>query len=372
MEKIYGVNLGNWLVLEKWMDPGLFEGTDAEDETDLCNMLPRQTLLNRLQKHRDSYITRKDFEWIKERGINTLRIPVPHFIFGDDPVFCSPYVGCIEYLDRAFDWAEGVGLKILIDLHTAPDSQNGFDNGGICGVCKFAQKSENVERVIKVLGMLAQRYAASPALWGIEILNEPVSGDLWPYIQARYPARDPERAQGSTYVSLNFLYDFYTRAYQELRHWLKEDKVIMFHDGFRLTAWKEFMQTEAFQNVWLDTHIYVGMLPVAGERTDAMIVAEILDQHRSQIKEMARYFPVVVGEWCLSHNRSDLERLSPWQKQLSYRLIADAQLSAWDSVAGFFFWSYKLISEPEGWDFRRAVNKGWLPDHFGAQAADNH
>ena len=30
---IKGVNLGNWLVLEKWMSPELFAGTDAEDET---------------------------------------------------------------------------------------------------------------------------------------------------------------------------------------------------------------------------------------------------------------------------------------------------------------------------------------------------
>ena len=33
MEKIRGTNLGNWLVLEKWMSPQLFEGCDAEDET---------------------------------------------------------------------------------------------------------------------------------------------------------------------------------------------------------------------------------------------------------------------------------------------------------------------------------------------------
>ena len=32
MDKIKGVNLGNWLVLEKWMSPGLFDGTDAMDE----------------------------------------------------------------------------------------------------------------------------------------------------------------------------------------------------------------------------------------------------------------------------------------------------------------------------------------------------
>ena len=36
---VKGVNLGNWLVLEKWMSPDLFEGTTAEDETDLCHQL---------------------------------------------------------------------------------------------------------------------------------------------------------------------------------------------------------------------------------------------------------------------------------------------------------------------------------------------
>ena len=36
---IKGVNLGNWLVLEKWMSPDLFAGTEAEDETQLCSDL---------------------------------------------------------------------------------------------------------------------------------------------------------------------------------------------------------------------------------------------------------------------------------------------------------------------------------------------
>ena len=39
---IKGVNLGNWLVLEKWMSPGLFAGTEAEDETQpSCDLAKR-------------------------------------------------------------------------------------------------------------------------------------------------------------------------------------------------------------------------------------------------------------------------------------------------------------------------------------------
>ena len=58
---IKGVNLGNWLVLEKWMSPKLFDGTDAEDEFHLCADLDRATRRERLKVHRDSYVTERDF-----------------------------------------------------------------------------------------------------------------------------------------------------------------------------------------------------------------------------------------------------------------------------------------------------------------------
>ena len=37
MDKIIGTNLGNWLVLEKWMSPFIFDGTDAEETDDDAN-----------------------------------------------------------------------------------------------------------------------------------------------------------------------------------------------------------------------------------------------------------------------------------------------------------------------------------------------
>ncbi len=38
-KKLRGVNLGGWLVLEKWMTPSLFAGLKAEDETSYCREL---------------------------------------------------------------------------------------------------------------------------------------------------------------------------------------------------------------------------------------------------------------------------------------------------------------------------------------------
>ena len=148
MDKIRGTNLGNWLVLEKWMSPDLFEGTGAEDEIWLGRKLPREQLEEKLRHHRDTYVTEEDFAAIAAHGINLVRIPVPYFTFGDRP----PYPGCVEYLDKAFDWAEKAGLCILIDLHTCPGSQNGYDNGGLTGVCKWCKNPGEVYDVILGLG----------------------------------------------------------------------------------------------------------------------------------------------------------------------------------------------------------------------------
>ena len=165
--KIKGVNLGNWLVLEKWMNPALFEGTTAEDEYYLPRQLSPEVYEARIKIHRSEYITERDFVTIKRMGLESVRIPVPYFIFGDR----EPFIGCIEELDKAFNWAEKYGLTILIDLHTVPMSQNGFDNGGISGVCKWAQDPDEVEFALSVLERLAQRYGTSR--------SQKICGKLW-------------------------------------------------------------------------------------------------------------------------------------------------------------------------------------------------
>ena len=200
MKKIKGVNLGNWLVLEKWMLPELFEGTGAEDEVWLNRKMNPAELKEKMKEHRDTFIMEQDFAFIKEQGIWLLRIPVPYFIFGDRP----PFNGCVEYLDKAFDWAEKYGLQILIDLHTVPGSQNGYDNGGLTGVCKWCKNPEEVEFALTVLERLAKRYGQREGLYGIEVLNEPISFLVYATAPSTGKAVDKEEAKGSGYVPLPF------------------------------------------------------------------------------------------------------------------------------------------------------------------------
>ena len=90
--KVKGVNLGNWLVLEKWMSPSLFDGTTAEDEYYLPTQLSKEVYEARIKIHRSEYITERDFTRIKSMGMDAVRILVLYFIFGDRESF----IGCIE------------------------------------------------------------------------------------------------------------------------------------------------------------------------------------------------------------------------------------------------------------------------------------
>lgn len=388
MEKIKGVNLGNWLVLEKWMSPALFDGTTAEDEYYLPTQLSKDAYDARIKVHRSEYISERDFATIARIGLNTVRIPIPYFIFGDRP----PFLGCIEELDKAFSWAEKYGLKILIDLHTVPMSQNGFDNGGISGVCKWAQLPEEVDFVVTLLGKLAERYGKREGLWGIQPVNEPITEEVWEVmgVQERYPPVDKKLAEGSAPISLAFLRGFYDRAYDAIMPHLGEGKYVVFHDGFQLKVWKDFLTQEKFKgNVVLDTHQYLMMAELFGcPQTMDGYTEYIREHYAKDIAEVQEYVPVVCGEWCIFNSLAvgadtkggqsslngmdfgDAKIISDEEKKTIYTKISEEHLAAWEKGSGYFYWTYKMLLDTvnevnwrgwDCWDLAKSVDQGWFP-----------
>ncbi|MCX7945998.1 MAG: glycoside hydrolase family 5 protein [Hydrogenophilus sp.] len=366
MATIRGVNLGSWLVLEKWMVPSLFEGLAATDETSWCVMLGRAEATRRLREHWRRWIGREDFAWLAERGINAVRLPVGHWVMGPPypyhPRYGTeefPFVeGGIEVVDQALRWAEEFGLQVLLDLHAAPGCQNGFDNGGMLDVCEWHTRKEYIDFSVELLGRLAERYRSEQALWGIEVLNEP----RWD-------------------VPTAVLKDYYERAYHAIRAHLGKERVVMFHDGFR--DWREyvgFMQPPAFEGVWFDVHRYQCF---TREDLDSDIFEHLrktvvdlraeADAIRSELQ-----LPTVCGEWSLGLDlkvvslwaegpfNHPLELLDGFQQEAALRGFAAAQLLAFERYDGWFFWNYKTETTP-AWCFREAVARGWLPASFDAR-----
>ncbi|MGX8698616.1 MAG: glycoside hydrolase family 5 protein [bacterium] len=372
MEPIRGTNLGNWLVLEKWMKPDLFAPTQTEDETWLARKMEPEAFAALIRQHRETYVTEEDFRFIAEIGLTTVRLPVPYFTFGDRP----PFVECVTWIDRAFDWAEQYGLKLLLDLHTVPYSQNGYDNGGLTGVCHWYKHPEEVKFALSVLERLAKRYGQRPGLYGIEVLNEPISWLVYITAPSTGKAVDPEEARGSGYVPLRFLRGFYTEAYATLRPLLPPEKVIVFHDGFRCTSWNRFFRRAGFQNVALDTHIYIfameRFMPIAKPWAYRIYLRLCL----GQMRKAQRDIPVLVGEWCIANRyaekmgKSILDKGAfEASKRARYNEIAKMELETWKETAGWFYWNYQLLRDretptdvpwKESWDLVRCLKYGWL------------
>ena len=96
--KIRGANLGNWLVLEKWMGSSPLSSAWAEDDRGLIDELPVDELAAALEHHRATYITEMDFVWLAQSGIDLVRIPVPYYLFGTEH-----HAACVEHLDHALE-----------------------------------------------------------------------------------------------------------------------------------------------------------------------------------------------------------------------------------------------------------------------------
>lgn len=362
-KKLRGVNLGGWLVLEKWMTPSVFEGLAAVDETTYCVELGADAE-QVLKKHWDTFITYEDFVWLANVGINAVRIPLGHWIFGPDyPYHASygqyshPFVqGGIAVLDRALDWAEELGLHVVLDLHAAPVCQNGFDNGGIKDVCEWHTKPEYIEHSLGVLERLAERYHSRPALHAIEVLNEP-HGD----------------------IDTDLLKKYTTDAYHRIRKYCRpEDVAVVYHDGFRsFREYTGFLTEPEYSNAILDLHRYQCFIP---EDIDTDIYGHMqkacIDWKNEADEIINNLGWTYVGEWSLGLDlrivslwadgpfNHALQEMDDFQMDVAYRGYAAAQLVTFEKYLGWFFWSYKTETA-EAWSFRDCVDRGWLPSKFG-------
>jgi glucan 1,3-beta-glucosidase len=326
-DQIRGINLGGWLVLERWITPSLFRDSSAEDEFTFLG--ENQKNQKRLKKHYQKYIKESDFKWIKNHGFNAIRIPVGHWIFGDYP----PFIGGIETLDRCFHLAKKYQLGVVISFHGAPGSQNGWDHSGKKGVVSWHTNPENIEKTLEVLYRLVKRYKKSKNFLGISLLNEP-NENIPPVI----------------------LEDFYRRSYQQIRD--QSDVALMIHDQFFFFEhWQDFILKENLQNVILETHLY----QCFGEYDNQLDLQGHLQKTLTEWKTLIEQakVKVLVGEWSLDLGFRTLSELKEDEKDLAFGLYGRAQLLAFNNAWGNFFWTYKTENRPD-WSIKNGIKRGWL------------
>jgi len=264
MKTQFGVNLGGWLVLEKWMTPSVFKGSKAQDE---YSLMVEPDAVARLKKHRDTFITEEDWQWLAKTGVKFVRLPIGYWALHDD----GPFKNAAQYVDWAFAMAEKYDIQILLDLHALKGSQNGTVHSGKIGKVEWWRyRYESLETVRE----LAQRYKNSPALWGIEIINEP-------------------RFFGNYFKLLWY----YRKAYAILRAELKPGTRTVFHDAFVPPLFTGALWPRTNYPVVMDSHYYLILGGLLSKLSPARYDAIRGMIYRCLIFLSSLAQPVIVGEW---------------------------------------------------------------------------
>ena len=332
---VHGVNLSGWLVLEPWITPSLFAATGTFDEPSLANAMDSARYAGMLAKHRDTFVTETDFARMAARGFDAVRLQVPWFVFGEDGPMPGPSAGCLDYVDRAFDWAEAAGVDVLLDIAAAPGADP-------TSPASFFGDTESFRKaMLDVLGGLCSRYAERSNFMGIEPVDE---------VQGR-SRRGVFLVEG---VPPHLLRNYYRDAYEVVRAAAGPNVVFVVHDAHIPSAWRAFMAPRHYVNVWLDCHVYhySEAMNASGPTGVRRLVAQTADY---LAKARKSGLPLMVGEWSAALPIADAG-MTPEGRIALERVYTAGQLSAFSGSAGWFFQTWKTEGRLSSWDARVALS----------------
>jgi glucan 1,3-beta-glucosidase len=376
-----GVNLGGWLSLEPFITPSLFDGDPAiVDEWSLVTKLNKSAVAT-LEQHYATFITEDDFRAIAEAGLDHVRIPFSYWAvktYDDDP-----YVMGVSwrYLLRGIEWARRYGLRVKLDLHAAPGSQNGWNHSGKQGIIDWiigANGPRNADRTLDIHAQLSKffaqdRYKNVIAFYGIINESSPVI---------------PQDALISwTEQVIKLVQDNGVTATQ------------CFSESFRgLSSWYGKLSGHG-DKLAIDVHEYTIFDTYNIGLKHADRIAYACKTWTDQISGgLTGFGPTMVGEWsqagtdCAKYLNNvgngarwngtygegegalcptrdsqcncDLANADPSTFTAEYKIFlktwALAQMFAFEKSWGWFYWTWKTESAPL-WSYQAGIKAGLLP-----------
>ncbi|KAI0779222.1 glycoside hydrolase [Irpex lacteus] len=359
-----GVNLGSWFVLERWISEAPFRSAVGPAQSDLD--VPRGPDAQQiLEQHWDTWITERDWTWIADKGLNSVRIPVGYYhICGADSSVLEGtdfaglehvFRGAWQRITNALHTANRFGIGVLIDLHAAPGKQNRDSHSGATGEPRFFNKA-NMAHTIRALTLLTSHLTAFcqsfdpplPNLLGIELLNEPQqdpSLEQW-YKEAIHSIRaiDPTIP---IYIGDSWMTDHYAGYISSNAS--TAPFTVLDHHLYRCFT-HEDISTPASQHAKGLTD------PNAGTPQMLSRVAQKLE---------AAGGALIIGEWSGALNPGSLHNVG--DEVSARREYVQAQLALFERhCAGCFFWTYKKEQQGDkGWSLRDAARADIFPYRVG-------
>ncbi|KAJ7491869.1 glycoside hydrolase superfamily [Mycena galericulata] len=319
--------------------PALFEPyPSAADEWDLTTLMRADgTLQAKLEAHYDTFITEEDIAQIAGAGLNWVRVPIPFW--------------AIRYIVRLFGWARKYGIRVNLDLHTIPGSQNGFNHSGKLGQVNFLNGImgiANAQRALDYIRIIA------------EFISQPEYRDVVQMFGIM------NEALMST-IGQEQLFSFYLEAYNMIRTitglGAGNGPYIGIHDGFEgLSSWVGFLP--GADRVILDTHPYFAF----NNQPDSSPIAT-----GTEPASAGGIWPKQACKtWAQSLNTSYGGGCSLWMDSSTWNATVKAgvmefALASMDAMQDWFFWTWKIGNATDGvvrsplWSYQLGLEGGWMP-----------
>ena len=173
---IKGINLGNWLNPEGYMF--LFKDVSSYRLIDQAfrEMVGSDFTDQFWKAFKNNYITREDIAYIKQTGMNSIRLPFHYKSFTDED-----YLGLksnqdgFARIDSVIKWCKEEGLYVILDMHDAPGGQTGDNIDDSYGYPWLFESEESQQLFCEIWKKIANRYKDEPAILGYDLLNEPIA-----------------------------------------------------------------------------------------------------------------------------------------------------------------------------------------------------
>ena len=201
--RLIGVNAGQLLLQEGWMSPFALEplknadGSYVKDgdgniqypeftEEEFRKGLSENPNLSGydpeelMQYYRDCFFSEEDFRIIKEDlGLNTIRLPFYYLNILNEDLTLKDEDEAFGYLDWFLSMAAQYELYIVLDLHGAPGSQNGYEHSGSAQrEANLWSSRENMDATVALWDFISHHYTVTKPELGrwiasYDLLNEP-------------------------------------------------------------------------------------------------------------------------------------------------------------------------------------------------------
>jgi aryl-phospho-beta-D-glucosidase BglC (GH1 family) len=174
---IQGINLGNWLNPEGYMFRFGGEASSFRLINEaFCELVGPDFTRNFWNGFKKNYITEEDIKYIRQTGMNSIRLPFHYKLFTDEDYMgkTASHDGFL-YIDSVVEWCRKQNLYVIFDMHDAPGGQTGDNIDDSYGFPWLMEDEENQQLFCSIWKEIAAHYANDTIVLGYDLLNEPIA-----------------------------------------------------------------------------------------------------------------------------------------------------------------------------------------------------